>query len=210
MELMNIYARHTYSYIHLRKAVGWIGISLPFILAAGSYFIFEKQGIEQTISHYYHTGMRDFFVGGLCAIALFMLYYSGYNKWDNIIGNIAGVAAIGVAFFGTTEHGPADWIGKVHYICAGILFSMLAIFSLWLFRKGEKGVEPTPQKKQRNLVYLICGIIIIVCMISIPVYHNFIADYSKPTIFVFVAETIALLAFGFSWLIKGGVMLNDK
>ena len=69
MEQNDKYLRHTYSYLALRKAVGWIGILLPFILMFGVFLIFKGEIIQESISHYYHTGMGDVFVGALCAVA---------------------------------------------------------------------------------------------------------------------------------------------
>ena len=80
MDPKDKYSRHTYSYLALRKAVGWIGILLPFALMLGGFLIFKEEIIQESISHYYYTGMRDVFVGALCAVALFMFFYSGYNK----------------------------------------------------------------------------------------------------------------------------------
>lgn len=204
------YSNHTYSYLHLRKAVGWIGVLLPFVLVLGTNFIFNQGYIQESISHYYHTGMSDVFVGTICAIALFMFYYSGYDQWDNIAGNIAGFGALGVALFPTTASGPVDLIGKVHYAAAIVLFVTLAVFCLWLFRKGKPGVKPTPQKIKRNFTYLACGIIIIACLAAIAIFQIYFVKDPNETFFVFAAETVALLAFGFSWLVKGGALMADK
>lgn len=105
MEPKDKYLRHTYSYLALRKAVGWIGILLPFTLMLGVFFIFKGEIIQKSISHYYHSGMGDVLVGALCAVALFMFFYSGHDKWDDRAGNVAAIFAIGVAWFPTTEVG---------------------------------------------------------------------------------------------------------
>lgn len=205
------YIRQTYSYLALRKAIGWIGILLPFTLMLGAFLIFKEDIIQSSISHYYYTGMRDVFVGALCAIALFMFYYCGYDKWDNWAGHAAGFFALGVALFPTTEFGPSDLIGKIHFACAALLFITLIIFSLCLFTKKEKGSKRTQQKKARDIIYKTCGIIMIVCMIAIVIYKNFIqSDDDAVTSFVFWAETVALVSFGVSWLTKGGTLYPDK
>ncbi len=80
----------TFSYLALRKAVGWIGILLPFVLMPGGYFIFKENITLKNLSVCYHTGMRDVFVGSLCAISLFLFFYKGYDKWDNRMGSLAG------------------------------------------------------------------------------------------------------------------------
>ena len=190
------YSRHTYSYLALRKAVGLIGILLPFILILGVFLIFKGDTIQESVSHYYYTGMRNVFVGALCAVALFMFYYSGYDKWDNWAGHVAGLFALGVAWFLTTEVGSSNLIGKIHFACAAIFFLTLTVFSLFLFTK--KGSNPTPQKLTRNKIYVMCGFIMIACLIAIVIYHNFFRGGNSESSFVFWAETVALIAFGVS------------
>ncbi len=208
MEPKEKYLRHTYSYLALRKAVGWIGILLPFTLMLGVFLIFKGEIIQKSISHYYHSGMGDVLVGALCAVALFMFFYSGYDKWDDWTGNVAGFFAIGVAWFPTTEVGASDLTGKIHFTCAALFFLTLAIFSLFLFTR--KGSNPTPQKLTRNKIYVVCGLIIIACLVAIATYLNFIHSDNHGSGFVFWAEAIALVAFGVSWLTKGGTLYPDK
>ncbi|MDZ7633560.1 MAG: hypothetical protein U5L72_03595 [Bacteroidales bacterium] len=89
-----------HSYLSLRKSVGWIGILLPFVLVFGHIcYLFGGDRLLNNLSVYYHTGMRDFFVGAICAIALFLFFYRGYDRWDNISANVAGFFALGIAFF---------------------------------------------------------------------------------------------------------------
>lgn len=199
------FSRHTYSYKELRKAVGWIGILLPFTLMIGNSFIFNEEVFQESISHYYYTGMGDVFVGALCAVALFMFFYSGYDSRDDWAGHLAGVFAIGVAWFPVTETGTATGAGIIHLISAGLFFFILAVFSLFLFTLKEE--NPSTQKSKRNNVYVICGLIILACMLAIAIFHGFFRDDNPNSRFVFVAETIALIAFGTSWLTKGGNFL---
>src|ERR1051325_9314466 len=83
------------SYLSLRKAIGFIGIGLPFAVwlravAAGT-------PLQGSISQYYHTHSRHGFVGCLCAIAVFLWSYCGYDYRDKILANIASAGALGVA-----------------------------------------------------------------------------------------------------------------
>ena len=69
----------------------------------------------------------------------------------------------------------------------------------------------TPEKKKRNRIYRIFGIIMAVSVIgipidSIPAVHDLIG-YLKPTI---ILEAIALVSFGISWLTKGEFILKDR
>ena len=202
------YLQLTYSYLHLRRAVGLIGVLLPPILVLGAMLIFGGKTIQPSISHYYHTVMRDLFVGALCAVALFMFFYSGHDKWDDWTGHATGAFALVVAWFPTTETGPSDGIGKIHFIFAALFFLSLIVFTLVLFRRKDQ--NPTPEKLFRNKVYLGCGIIMSLCLLSIVLYLNFLSDGTPSSFFVFCAETLALVAFGVSWLIKGGTLWADK
>lgn len=155
--------------------------------------------------------MRNVLVGALCAVGLFMFFYRGYDKYDNLAGNIAGFCAIGVAWFPTTEGCSSNWVGVFHYVFAAIFFVILAIFSLFLFIKTDKEKHQILKRKEiRNMIYRFCGIIIVICILAITVFINIVhTDCSRVT-FIFWAETIALIAFGFSWLTKGGMIFKDK
>jgi GNAT superfamily N-acetyltransferase len=198
----------THSYLALRKAVGWIGILLPFVLMLGSSLVFREKAVLKTISLYYHSGMRDVFVGAICSIALFLFFYKGYNRWDNWAGNIAGFFAVGIALFPTALEEPQDWVGKVHFICAALFFTLLSGISMFLFTRTKP--DPTRQKVARNKIYVICGLVMISSLIAILIYFALFNFEKSSSCFVFWAETIALFAFGVSWLTKGGTLYPDK
>jgi hypothetical protein len=204
------------SYLVLRKAIGILGIGLPFILAIG-LLILNGSGIQSSISSYYHTLMGDVFVGILCAIGVFMLSYKGYEKVDNLAGDFACLMALGVALFPVAPQETTDslvkLVGMLHYIFAALFFLTLAYFSLRLFTKTDPTAPPTRKKLQRNMVYKVCGYLILVSLALIVVV-NFLPDSAKTQIMhldpVFWLEAIAVVAFGFSWLTKGEALLKDE
>lgn len=183
---------------------------LPFALMTGMALFFRGDTIQKTISQYYYTGMRDVLTGALCAIALFMFYYKGYDKWDNRIGNLAGIFMLGIAWFPTSPNDPQDTIGSIHFICASLFFIILACFSIFRFTLTEKGKSRTKQKVNRNIIYRACGVVMLVCLVSIVIFFKFFHDAGSGSHFVFWGETIALIAFGVSWLTKGGTLYPDK
>lgn len=144
------------SYLGLRKAIGIIGIALPFVLVCGKLLL-QGPGIQSSISHYYYTVMRDVFVGSLCAIAVFLMSYRGYGSTDNLAGKLACLFAVGVALFPITpEYNPTTHdklIGFVHMFCAGAFFLTLAFFSLVLFRKTEPEIPDEAQVTAQCCVY---------------------------------------------------------
>lgn len=197
-----------YSYLALRKAVGWIAILFPFVLMLGVFLIYNGNITLYTISMYYYSGMRDVFVGALCAIALFLFFYHGYDRWDDWLGNLAGFCAVCIALFPTSKMEPLDWQGKIHFIAAIVFFLTLACFSLFLFTR--KGAEPTYRKLKRNKIHITCGVVMVVCLLTILIYFQFLQGSFPHSSFVFWAETAALIAFGISWLTKGGGILPDR
>lgn len=208
MKLKRDYSKQLHSYLSLRKAVGWLGIALPVVMSLGYIIIFGGNRVLGSISIYYHTGMRDLFVGIICAIALFLLFYRGYDPVDDIAASLAALFALGVAFFPTAAKGSGDWVSIVHFISATCFFLILAFFSFCLFTRGEE--KPTTRKIRRNLIYRLSGIIIVLSLASIAIYYFFLPENNSESIFVFIAETVALMAFGTSWLTKGGALYPDK
>ncbi|UCB44556.1 MAG: hypothetical protein JSV25_10065 [Spirochaetota bacterium] len=194
-----LYEQHTHKYLALRRAVGLIGILMPFTLMLGNFFIFGGEIVLRSISHYYHSDMRNVFVAALCSIALFMFFYSGYGKRDRGAGILAGVLTLGVVFFPTTLAGPIDLTGRLHYVCAGLLFLLLALISLFHFPKKRSGSA----KQVTDKIQVVCGVLMIACVIAIALYFSFIRVEGSETCFVFVAETVALVFFGVSWLTEG-------
>jgi hypothetical protein len=202
------YLSQTYSYLALRKAVGWIGILLPLVLVTGSVVIFGEKGIRENISSYYYSGMRDLFVGSLCAIALFLFFYKGYDKWDNRAATLAGLFALGIAFFPTVPDVPYNLTATIHFICAATFFVILSAMSIFLFTR--KKPEPTKRKLVRNKIYIICGLVMTASMAAILFFFIFFSRKHPDSRLVFWGETIALIAFGISWLTKGGTLYPDK
>jgi hypothetical protein len=206
------------SYLELRRAIGVLGVALPFVVFLGALIIFQT-GMQNSISGYYYTGMRNVLVGTLCVFGVFLWSYKGYDDTDNLAGNLACVFAVGAALFPTAPNIPdpsvtALWVGRIHVIFASLFFCTLIYFALFLFtKKDPHSKRPlTKRKKQRNNVYRGCGYTMAACIVLIFVY--FILPDAQVALFepikpVFWLETIAILAFGISWLIKGQTLLKD-
>ncbi len=62
------------SYLTMRKVIGILGVALPVVLVIGTLINGDKNAVQDSISDYYHTGMRDAFVGILCMVALFLFH----------------------------------------------------------------------------------------------------------------------------------------
>ena len=215
------------SYQTLRKTIGWLGILLPAAMILGNAVFGYCYTIQSSVSHYYYTLTGNLFTGILCAVALFLIAYKGYNRLDQLASTMAGGFALLIALFPTNMETlaaqntdklscvvfelPTNTLrNTVHYVSAGLFFLTLAFISWALFTKGE--AHPTHQKQLRNRVYRTCSLLIVVCICLIGLYgiwgeRRDAISRLKP---VFFLEWIALLAFGTSWLIKGELLLKDS
>ena len=203
------------SYLTLRKMIGLLGFSLPVILLSGSVIFGGYKEVQGSISSYYYTNMRDVFVGIICSVALFLFSYRGYTI-DNIVGNLGCLFALGVVFFPCKPDNPPDdyraITGFLHLVSAALFFGVLIIFSLVLFVKTKEGRPLSREKKQRNRIFRICGYTMLGAIITIALYIfvfvRYLPELEKlhP---VFWLESVALFAFGISWLTKGQFILRD-
>ena len=199
--------RSIVSYLTLRRAVGALGVALPLLLSLGCLAFGACGGIKDSISDYYATEMRDVLVGVLFAIGWFMFSYSGYDRRDDIAGNLACLFALGTALFPNSS--PSKLISTLHFVSAAGMFLVLSYFAFFLFTKSSG--SPTDEKKRRNTIYRICGVVMLSCIVLIPLSILVLSDAFvaavKP---VFWLETLALWAFGVSWFIKGETLWKDS
>ncbi|MGE5457167.1 MAG: hypothetical protein ACM3RX_02310 [Methanococcaceae archaeon] len=211
------------NYRRIRKFIGYLGLSLPLVLVILSVIPFFKTNLQYSISSYYYTNFREIFTGILSAVSLFLICYQGPERnpkiWENdsLLTNIAGVLALLIALFPTNPETCSEkiytiapwcleWLGWLHYSFAGIFFIILAYISIRIFTLGQKVEKGTSDKPlNENNIYKFCGSIILVCVILTPVSAR-LELFPCSTL---VLETIALLAFGTTWLIKGRA-LGDK
>ncbi len=204
--------QHVRNYLNLRKAIGLIGILLPFILVIGGFL--TGFSLQRSLSSYYHTPMRDVFVGSLFAIAVFMWSYRGYDRRDAVAGNLACILGLGVALFPVAPQSEATAIQRVletlHCISTCGFFLVLAYFSLVLFRLSDQKF-PGKMKIIRNRIYTVCGYTIIIGLVvigivSIPAIQPKMVRF-RP---VFWLEALIVFVFGVSWFTKGQTIFKDK
>jgi len=204
------------SYYELRTSIGVIGILLPFVVAIGRILLPGLQGPEilGSISAYYYSDMGNVFVGSLCAIGVFLWSYRGYDLQDSIAAHLAAVFGIGIALFPTAPESGAvtqmqGYISLAHATFAGGFFLTLAYFALVLFRKTGPG-GMTRMKKVRNAVFLACGIVILISIAGIALMNYPLIAAPLTTLHpIFWLESLAIVAFGVSWFVKGESILKD-
>jgi len=212
------------SYYALRRAVGLIALSLPFVLTSGTIVLaligsghaLPRPILQRSISDYYYTPMGNYLVGCLCTIAAFLICSRGYDLNDEITGYLAGAFTLGVALFPSPNPRSVQYtqlqvnIGFVHTGFAALMLLPLAFFCLFLFRKSSPEKKFTRRKLHRNRIYGVCGMIIVLCiLVMVSLTLKPMARLLRPIDPLLCCESLALVAFGVAWLTKGEGILKD-
>lgn len=207
------------SYRTLRALIGILGMALPVMcllwsLAANGGVVLDS------VSSYYYSNFRDVFVGILVAFSVFLVSYRGYTVLDSLVTTVIGVCGLGTALFPCENADVTSPVGVfmlddavsnvVHLVCAALFFVLLAFNALFLFTRSNSAIERHTAKWYRNLVYRICGSLILICMAAmIPALLWKGTSFPGSDYAVLILETIMLFAFGISWLVKGGALFGD-
>ncbi|MFK8039041.1 MAG: hypothetical protein AB8B74_12170 [Crocinitomicaceae bacterium] len=194
----------------IRELLGWLGMLLPFILLGGNAIIIKTLDKDlpillNSISHYHYSYVGIVFTGILMAFALLLVSYKGENDgsyWlsDNSITNLAGFFAVVVVLIPTdydsgllkTPNTHCEpYLMYIHLGCAGAFLALLGALSFFKFSKS----------RYNKALFKFCGIMVWVCILVLGI--GFKLGAATDTSFVFWLEAVALIFFGFSWLLKG-------
>jgi len=208
------------SYLTLRQMIGGIGLLMPIFVRLGAFW-FEHIPATESISAYYYTSMRDVFVSTLVLVGILIACYRSPSKFDNALGIVAGLAAIGVGLFPVDPVFASEILQRYpemaekkcyvnrgvlgyHYIFVTIFFALCFVMVAFRFTAFT---PPNAEKemRRRNLIYRICGAVMLVSFIIISV--QFLRGAGES---IFWPETAAVIAFGIAWLVKGQTFLADK
>ena len=211
--------RFIVSYLTLRKLIGILGILLPFACLLGGS-LFQNVPIRDSISAYYHSNMRDVLVGLLVGVSLFLMTYKGYEWRDMLVAIVSGIAGLGIAIFPCASRvEPSSAVGVfqftppiagyLHYGSSVLFFILLGINSYFLFTLGDKE-NWTRRKSIRNGIYRACGLVIFASLLTLAILTMILGGELVATLWTLIFETVMLLAFGISWLVKGESLFADR
>jgi uncharacterized membrane protein YidH (DUF202 family) len=215
------------TYHWMRTVVGLLGVALPIILIGGVGILDDVELSElHSLSAFYHTGMRDFFVSILVATGILLTTYriSEWN-WDNWLSWAAGAFLIVVAFIPTgipkgisAQPTPiqgffgADETQTIHLWCAGASVAFSGVICLiFAYREWKKPRNliggHTPRLSQKSwAVFHLAMAILIGGAIGFIAATNFIDSWNTywwDENGLLVGEIVVTAAFGASWLAKG-------
>jgi succinate dehydrogenase hydrophobic anchor subunit len=212
----------------LRKIIGVLGMAMPLLLYAFLFFDNGMQEPLESISHYYYTRVSGIFVIILSLLAFFLIIYKGKETVDFYISLFAGVFALLVVLFPTSNItkicGDAtkkyavtilpnsDFRMYFHYTAAALFFLCLSYMSFFLFTRSDKSPsERGTQKTIRNRIYRTCGVLMLLSILILFIHSFKIIELNSLTSFplTFWMETLAIESFGLAWLVKGETLFKD-
>jgi len=189
---------------------------MPVLMLVGGLFSNCEQ-LLLSLSDYYHTPMRNIFVGLLFAVAFFLFSYKGRTTsiwWlrENLFANLGGLLAIFTALFPTISDCKVACNIPIAYAIKYESLLVLSYFCLVLFKEKDELIYCGPNLinvKRRNLTFKLCGYIMLISMgltalfFAIAKVNTLNCEYKQTYDLVFWSELIMLWAFGISWLVKG-------
>ena len=199
------------TYFSTRFGIGIIGLAFPIILwSIGLKFGVPLQG---SISAYYHTPMRNVFVGILFAIGASLFLYKGYGTTEDFVLDAAGILALCVALLPTS---PATKLScdtftapLWHGISAVLFFVLIAgICIAEAFGKLYRSKIPQSQKSKGffTKIYWILGIGMIVLPVVSALWLYFIGETGS---LIFWVETAGVVIFSTYWMVKS-IEINES
>lgn len=215
----------------IRKLIGFLGLILPVILpiVQGDFFA--------SISHYYYRKLSALmFIIILSAFGLFLISYKGYikdpsteNISDDFLTNIAGFAVLVLVFIPTSCSGSSNEaiallcnnrdkvplalfghcnqsLNTIHLVSSGVFILCMGWMSRYKFTRSLHDPNIFIYKWCGNIVFIAVGLIILFMLLE--KYTSVAIPFKAHYVYVF--ETLAIIPFGISWLIKGDAIDNIK
>ncbi len=216
---MTDYTRNDYvlSFYRVRQALGFLGLAFPLLLFIGG--MLAESTLPPSISDYYHSTLRDIYVGTLFAIGVFLVSYRGHPRQpgdvlsDNITATLGGVGAFGLALF--PNRLLEGFHPNVSQLALGEAYSQIGHFASALLFLGAMawlclGRFARTAKPARRRIYRFCGYVIVFFGLAATVASVLRAagpdaarQWILSTGFIFWCEAMGIWAFGLAWLTKG-------
>ena len=189
------------TYFTLRMGIVVLSVALPLIL----YFGGKLGGIDllNSMSAYYgaHDGlMRNWLVGILWAVGSFLYLYKGYSTLENILLNLAGAFAVGVAMVPCNcwSEPPLPSVRLHAFVAVSFFLSMAAVC---LFCAGDT-ITLLPDQKTRDAFkrrYRIIGTMLVASPAAALLVSYVLRQFDNYKFFV---EAFGVWMFAAYWLVK--------
>lgn len=179
---------------------------MPLLL----YFAALHAPPVSTVSAYYHTPARSVFLWMLALTALLFFTYQSPKKFDLLVSFLAGCIVLGLALFPLIGHyrlDPAEpcLLGLCHSPHSQALHewcgTLFGVTSLYLVLGSFPTAQDSPKRKA---AYRWCAAVMVGGYAAMQLTG--LLGYEAHRIW---PEMLALLAFAFAWVVKGGLVFAD-
>lgn len=192
------------TYLSLRYGTGIITLCFPVLVWLAG--LVGGVGLQSSISAYYWADgyspspVRVWFIGVLFALASFFYLYKGFTARENIAFNLAGLFAIGVAYF-PTPWGCATECPKftVHGFCAVSAFACL-VYVVWFCSSDTLAELKDPALEEKYKArYRRISLVMAASPLAAFALNAFLG---RPGALLFFVESCGLWAFAYYWWVK--------
>lgn len=197
------------TYFSTRIGIAIVGILFPLIL----WLVGRAVGVElqDSISAYYHTAMRNVFVGILFAIGAFLYLYKGYSTQEDFVLDGAGIFALCVALLPTSAVTKLECdtftAPYLHGISAILFF--ISIAYVCIFRASDtldRGQLDNSRKSYYRRIYWILGISMVALPVGSALWLYFVNETGS---LIFWVEAVGVWVFSTYWIVKS-IEINES
>jgi len=208
---VELLASMTDTYFWLRWATGVIAVAFPIVLWIGGKIV-HGLDLQRSMSAYYFTDMRDWFVGILFAIGAALYFYEGLTSLENHFMTAAALFAAGTAI------NPMGWfptwwpsflvkLGFTPHGISAISFFVMIIFSCWFCHSDILKLKLVPQGAAAlRRKYLFLSALLLIAPAAAVVLN--IRDGKPGESTVFYVEAFSIWSFAAYWFIKTGELVD--
>jgi hypothetical membrane protein len=192
------------TYFGLRLLLMLVALLFPPLMVGGGYW--HGVPLQNSLSAYYHAPcgggecgqvMRDFFVGLLFAVGAALYAYKGFSQFENVLLNLAGLFAVGVAVF-PEGRGDAGFDATLHGVCAVAFFLCIGAVCLFASKHTLTLIE-NPEKRER---YRRTYKGLALAMVLVPLATWAVSALAAYTSWKLVLEWVAIYVFAAYWIVK--------
>jgi hypothetical protein len=192
------------TYFTLRVGIAVIAALFPLLLWLGGR-LYAGLPLQESMSAYYHAAndgksMRDWFVGILFAVGVFLYLYKGFSNKENYALNLAGIMAVGVAIF------PKEWncgencsTYSLHGVCAVLFFLCIAFVCVRCSPDTLRLIEDEKIRAYFRRLYKTLAAVMLASPLIAFLLNALLRQYSA---LIFYVEMTGIFAFAAYWLTK--------
>jgi hypothetical protein len=191
------------TYFTLRMGIVVLSVALPLILYFGGVWFGGIPYLGSSMSAYYGENggtLRNWLVGILWAVGAFLYLYKGFSVLENVLLNLAGAFAIGIAMAPCNcWRGAVGGSNKIHGVVAVSFFLAMAAVCLLCARETLSLLPTTAQQDAFKRRYRIIGVVLLLSPLA-AVAASYVLD-QHPN-YKFFIEAFGVWSFAYYWWTK--------